>query len=100
VLEPGSFLGEMSLLTGEPRTATVTAHTEALVYELGKDALEPLLAARPALLEQLSVSIAARRLAMAASSEGGDAAAGEDDLATALLGRMRSFFADVFGRSH
>ena len=40
----GTVLGEMSLLTGEPRSATVRAVDGALVYEVGRRQLQPLLA--------------------------------------------------------
>ena len=46
----GTVLGEMSLLTGEPRSATVRAVDGALVYEVGRRQYEPLLAARPGAL--------------------------------------------------
>jgi CRP-like cAMP-binding protein len=50
----GAVLGEMSLLTGEPRSATVRAIEGALVYEVGRRQYEPLLAGRPDLVEALS----------------------------------------------
>ena len=34
----GGFFGEMSLLTGDPRTATVTAVTDCELIEIGADA--------------------------------------------------------------
>ena len=43
----GDFFGEVSLLTGEPRSATVTAVTDCVVYEIRKQDFEPLLKARP-----------------------------------------------------
>ncbi len=49
----GAVLGEMSLLTGEPRSATVRALDGALVYEVGRHQYEPLLAARPELVDAL-----------------------------------------------
>ena len=35
VTEPGAVLGEMSVLLGQPHTATVRACTDAVVYEFG-----------------------------------------------------------------
>lgn len=56
----GSILGEMSLLTGAPRSATVRALDGALVYEIGRRQYEPILAARPQLREALEDAMAAR----------------------------------------
>ena len=49
----GAVLGEMSLLTGAPRSATVRAVDGALVYEVGRLQYEPILAARPVLRQAL-----------------------------------------------
>jgi hypothetical protein len=46
-LIPGQFFGEMSLLTGEPRSATVKAAPGALVYEITKEVIAGLLEKRP-----------------------------------------------------
>jgi hypothetical protein len=56
----GTVVGEMSLLTGEPRSATVRAVDGALVYEVGRRQLQPLLAARPELFEALQDAMVAR----------------------------------------
>jgi len=37
-LSPGGFFGEMSLLTGEPRTATVSKMCASVPYEVSLDA--------------------------------------------------------------
>jgi hypothetical protein len=56
----GTVLGEMSLLTGEPRSATVRAVDGALVYEVGRRQLEPVLAGRPELIEALREAMESR----------------------------------------
>ncbi len=61
VLEPGSAFGEISLLTGEPRIATVRALTEATLVEIDKATLAPLLEASPSLVEKLESIILERR---------------------------------------
>jgi small-conductance mechanosensitive channel/CRP-like cAMP-binding protein len=61
VLEPGSAFGEISLLTGEPRIATVRALTEATLVEIDKATLAPLLEASPSLVEKLENIILERR---------------------------------------
>ena len=43
-LGPGSFFGEMALLTDSPRTARVTCESAALVFEIDRGALERLAA--------------------------------------------------------
>lgn len=53
VMERGDAVGEISLLMGEPRTATVRAMEDAVVYEIGKSQLEPIIRARPRLVDEL-----------------------------------------------
>lgn len=45
---PENFIGEISLLTGEKRNATVRALTDVEVWEIGRDAFARLFRARPA----------------------------------------------------
>ena len=59
-LREGEIFGEMSLLTGEKRKATVTAATEVRLVEISKEDIEPLIRANPHLLETLSAILARR----------------------------------------
>ncbi|WP_421725080.1 Crp/Fnr family transcriptional regulator [Bauldia sp.] len=52
VLEKGSIVGEMSLLTGEPRNATVTATETLSVLEVDKSALANVLWMSPDLVDR------------------------------------------------
>ena len=93
-IEQGGFFGEMSLLTGEPRSATVTADGGAEAVVLSKEAIAPLLEADPALAERLTSALVARQAKTAASLEGRrdrarDAGA---PVESTLLKRIRSFF--------
>jgi CRP-like cAMP-binding protein len=54
VLAPGDVAGEMSLLTGEPRCATLRCLDEALVYEIGRRQYAALLLSHPDLVEGLA----------------------------------------------
>lgn len=54
---PGLYLGERGVLTGEPLGGNVTALTDAVTYEISKDALAPILKARPAVAEQLGEAL-------------------------------------------
>lgn len=60
---PGDFFGEMSLLTGEPRSATVVAVTETVAFEIDKSDIELVLEATPSAADALSSAAAERRLA-------------------------------------
>ena len=59
-LEPGDVVGEMSLFTGERRSATVTALGRVTALEIDKAALEPILAASPKLVERFATLVEQR----------------------------------------
>lgn len=59
---PGEFFGEMALLTGEPRSATVEASTDVELLTLDKQALRELLQANPAVDREISEVLALRQL--------------------------------------
>ncbi len=53
VLYPNEFFGEMSFLTGKPRTATVETAEEAVILEVTEDQLRELINRRPRVLQVL-----------------------------------------------
>ena len=90
----GQFFGEMGLLTGEARNATVVARTDVECYRLDRSSFQGLLLARPEIATEVSRVIAARK-------PGLDTARAEAALEMAnppppsqpdLLERMRRFF--------
>ena len=91
---PGDFFGEMSLLTGQPRNATVIAETESTLLRIDKAAFKEVLLADPEVAEALSEEVVRRATETEARLEdterrrrGTDA-----DAAGALLRNIRSFF--------
>ncbi len=61
-LEEGDYCGEMSLLTGENRSATVIATTDCETWEVGNEVLASILADNQLLVERLSELLARRRM--------------------------------------
>ncbi len=90
-LTDGDFFGEMGMLTGEPRSATVVALSDVDCYRLDKVGFAQVLVARPEMAKDLSAILAQRRqemdqrLRLAKSSR--SAARSED-----LLAKIKTFF--------
>ena len=59
-IEEDSFFGEMSLMTGEPRSATVRAVSEVWLAVVTKGQLEPLFKDNPQVLLALSAVLSER----------------------------------------
>jgi len=57
-IAPGEVFGEIALLTGQKRTATVTAALDSLVYEIHRADLDPLLRRRAEIAEGLAAVMA------------------------------------------
>jgi len=91
-LTQGAIFGEMSLLTGQPRSATVLAATEALVFELRKQDLEPLLRARPALLEALTTVMAERQARNASRPAAAERPFAAAPMREDILARLKAIF--------
>ncbi len=60
-LSRGDYFGEMSMLTGDPRTASVVADGDAMVLEIDADVFRQLAEANPLAVEQVGVAVASRR---------------------------------------
>jgi CRP-like cAMP-binding protein len=94
-LGAGDFFGELALLTGAPRRATVAAaeDTEALLVR--REAISPLIERNPALAEGLSAVLerrAAQRQSALAATASAAADSAPDMSQPSLLGRIRSMF--------
>jgi small-conductance mechanosensitive channel len=92
-IQPGGFFGEMALLTGEPRTASVQAETATICYEIDKEILLPIFQENPKLLEQISEVMAARKAQLRKIKKAaGEHAQVEQKEKTSLLQKMQNFF--------
>ncbi|HWR73729.1 MAG TPA: cyclic nucleotide-binding domain-containing protein, partial [Nitrospirota bacterium] len=53
VLRSGDFFGEMSFLTGKPRTATVETAEDSVILEVTEEKLREIVSQRPNILDVL-----------------------------------------------
>lgn len=95
-LSAGDVFGEMSLLTGDPRTASVMAEDAVILVAVSKGALLPILSARPEFAEKIAEIITLRKqgLGRAQAESALEASQGAEakSATQSLLGRIRSFF--------
>lgn len=84
----GEVVGEMSLLTGEPRSATVRAVDHALVYEIGRRQYEPMLRAHRDWVEELAEIMEQRLRERSGALDAYDRRARRDDIGRRLVERF------------
>ncbi len=90
VLGRGDYFGEMSLLAGEPRTATINAVDDCEVLEVTADRFRQFVIENPAILERIGAVVAERRAGLArARSSTVDVPL---ESAHNLVARVRRFF--------
>lgn len=89
-IAPGGYFGEMSLLTGEPRTATVLARGETVVLELDAEMFRRLGEESPQAVEQVGMAAVTRRLELDRIRSATRGAAVADAPAT-FVARMKRF---------
>ena len=90
-LTRGQYFGEMSLLTGEPRSATVVAVVDAFLFELDRPGFGELFAKHPGLASQLSTILAERRLQLEAVANA-NLPPSDHPEANRILARLRQIF--------
>ena len=93
-LGPGDIVGEMSLFTGDRRTATVAAVTNVNAIEITKWSLERTFARSPELVDKFAGLLASRQAELSAASGGHGADAREK-----FTRQARKVFSSIFGRS-
>ena len=94
-LGEGKFFGEMSLLTGEARSATIRAMQDVDVLVIGKRDLGPILRRNPTIAEALSRVIEQRQLENLEKIAKTRKLSEEERLAASsasILGKIKNFF--------
>ena len=94
-LGAGDCFGEMSLLTGEPRSATVRADGDCYVMEIGKPIMAEVLHSAPECLEQLSQLLARRKMeteGILKEARTDEQTLKERQYSASFLHRLRTFF--------
>ena len=89
-LRENDFFGEMSLLTGEPRTATVVAIEETEVLQIRKVAIKPIFEANPELVRSISEMVEERREVLRSFAK--DESEEEEFREKGVLRSIRRFF--------
>ncbi len=95
-LPEGAFCGEIALLTGTNRTATLTALSDTVLFVIDQQALTMLLSQHQALAEQISQTLATRveelkQLGLFTESVADDSVS-RPDLGTQVRNRIRQIF--------
>ncbi len=89
----GNVFGEMGLLTGESRTATIISVTETWLYEVTKEDIAPLIEREPRISRRMSDILTERKMATEAKKQSKDAK--EFDKATIaaqIFNKIQNFF--------
>ncbi len=97
-LAEGDFFGEMALLTGERRTASVEAARDARVYSLTKSSFKEVLERKPEILEEISSVLSRRkdqlvdRMAESTGAHDPEAPLNISEARNRILFRIRNYF--------
>ncbi|MFL5277295.1 MAG: cyclic nucleotide-binding domain-containing protein [Myxococcales bacterium] len=94
-LSAPNVFGEMGVVTGEPRSASVIASSEVECYRLDKEAFQRVLKARPHIMDSVSGVMARRRVELATVREGLNAEQRKERVKeerNRILASLQSFF--------
>ena len=91
MLYSGDFFGEIALMTGSPRTATVMALEQTDCYRMDKDGLNEILQQRPEIAEHISHVLARRKVELYAVRENLDS----EGRARMMTHMQKDFFARI-----
>ena len=92
-LGPGKFFGEMGLMTGQPRRATVRAVTECELLVIDHEAFQAALSSTPEVVEKMSELLSTRQAELeAVASSRSPKAGGGQDRSRRLISQIKDFF--------
>jgi small-conductance mechanosensitive channel/CRP-like cAMP-binding protein len=94
-LGKGSFFGEMGLMTGAPRVASVIAKTDVECYRLDKEVFEDILRARPTIVDEITHILVARKAELDSALHEIDSQSIQKDVAqqqSEILSMIKRFF--------
>lgn len=91
-LGPGGFFGEMSLLTGEPRSATIRAAEESVCIVIDSDVFHSIFREDPELSERLSELLSRRAGELKEARERFAEPPRAVELRESILSRIKQFF--------
>jgi small-conductance mechanosensitive channel/CRP-like cAMP-binding protein len=91
VTEAGGYFGEMSLLTGSPRTATVRAVDDCRLIEITSDGFRRFVLEEPAVLDVIASAAIERRAEINRRRSEVVTAAAPTESTTSFLARVRNF---------
>ncbi len=94
-LIPGSFFGEMSLLTGETRSASIWGVCDSVLFEIPKESITELFAHNPEIAETFSHKITEMKLKNEYASRhkhDADNEQSKNKLKTSILSKIKNFF--------
>jgi len=91
-LRAGECFGEMGLLTGEARSASVRAKSLCDLVVVDHDAFHDVLAAHPEVVERMGGLLAARQAGLDAAAVSAERAPPAEERKQRLISQIRSFF--------
>ena len=91
-LGAGECFGEMGLLTGEARSATVRAKTRCRLVVIDHDAFHEVLAAHPEVVDRMGLLLARRQAGLSAAQRVAGRSQPPEERSKRLISQIREFF--------
>lgn len=92
-IQRGSFFGEMGLMMGAPRSATVIAKSNMECYQLDKESFEGIIRSRPSIAEEITQILTERQTGLTQVKNGlAEEQRSQAECQTEILQKIRSFF--------